>query len=276
MTKTITATFVIPKARIKNANVPLNHIVASIKSAWIREYSEKVWAEAVQEAFGITAIEPNESDWKILSPSEEIQEHIDSLQKLSDELENAQLEKEQHEKIAETHKEDKKLLRQEKKNDPSSDLVDELDEKISTYNHQSEILKAKVKRAKTTLSVAKKKHSPEIKKELNKVTRSQRKLYIAKKLELNKDKQIFDKCAVIVTVHNITNREFDAANFFPTVKPILDGATDSAIVWEDDNNSIIQGGVIFLPGTNLQRDNYVLEIEITSEWAWDSTLKTTK
>ena len=76
---------------------------------------------------------------------------------------------------------------------------------------------------------------------------------------------LFATCSVRVTVHNISRRTFDAPNFAPTVKAILDGGTDCGILWKDDNNSIITGGVLFTGGDMKFKDRYVFDIEVEGE-----------
>lgn len=44
----------------------------------------------------------------------------------------------------------------------------------------------------------------------------------------------FDKFEIIVTVKPPTRRKLDPPNFYPTIKPIIDGLTDAGW-WEDDN-----------------------------------------
>lgn len=44
----------------------------------------------------------------------------------------------------------------------------------------------------------------------------------------------FDKFEIIVTIKPPTRRKLDPPNFYPTIKPIIDGLTDAGW-WEDDN-----------------------------------------
>ena len=44
----------------------------------------------------------------------------------------------------------------------------------------------------------------------------------------------FDKFEILVTIKPPTRRKLDPPNFYPTVKPIIDGLTDAGW-WDDDN-----------------------------------------
>lgn len=264
--KKLTLTFSIPKNRIKNANTPMNYIVSANKSAWIREYSEKIWVDAIKEQFGIIALEPDLNSLPTIEKSEELVAVLDRINKIEDEIleTNEILE---HCKKNNKIKEWKKELRVAKK-EKNEDITTELENKIYDHEQKISVLKAKIKRLKSLKSSVKSKNDKNIKKELRKINNAERKNYIDAKLNLNKNNRLFETCAVIVKISNITNREFDAPNFYPTVKPILDAGTDTGILWEDDNNSIITGGMLFLKGNHQNRDSYIIEIEVVDEWEW--------
>lgn len=54
-----------------------------------------------------------------------------------------------------------------------------------------------------------------------------------------KENILYDKCSISVGVSPPTKRLCDPPNYYPTVKPIIDGLTDS-LWWEDDNFNHIQ------------------------------------
>ena len=267
--KTLSATFAIPKKQIKNSNLMVNHILGAQKSAWIRSYAEEVWAEAVAEQFPDIAVrEPVEKDLPPGEISPEILKAQEDLQALESELLSLEQEGKALDATKEKHTENKALLRKMKKEKASFQDTLELEQVISDYDLAKAANAASKKRVKAALAAHKKSHGKEISKELGKVQRAQRKQYIAKKIELNEDQLLFHNCAVVVRVHNISDHDFDAPNFYPTVKPILDAATDTGIIWPDDNNNIISGGTLFLFGEKKSREDYIFEIEITSTWEW--------
>ena len=68
-------------------------------------------------------------------------------------------------------------------------------------------------------------------------------------------------CYVRIIVHPPSNRRMDPPNWYPTVKPIIDGMTD-ANIWTDDNSHVIKG-MYFEQGSHSGLDRqYVLDFEI--------------
>lgn len=269
--KPLRAVFTIPKKNFKSSNMALGHIVAAQKSAWIRQYAGPVWEAAVLEQFGITAIEPTEDQLDKVPVTDEVQKVLDQVKDLEAEILEVTNERKEYEDRADQHKTAKADLRGLKrlKNDPeSASKIVEKELEIAEYETALDSLKASQKRLKATLQAVKRRHGKEITKELRRVNNAERRNYLAKKLELNSHQQLFTECAVVVTAHNISKHLFDAPNFYPTVKPILDGATDAGVVWEDDNNTVITGGVLFQSGEHLSRDNYIIEIEVVPVWPW--------
>lgn len=269
--KPLKAVFTIPKKHFKSSNMALGHIVAAQKSAWIRQYAGPVWEEAVLEQFGIKALEPTEDQLTKIPVSDEVQTVMDQVKELEAEVASVTAERKDHEAKVDTYKAAKAELRalKRKKDDPAA-VAATVDKEleIAEYETTLDALKASQKRLKATLQSVKKRHGKDISKELRRVNNAERRNYLAKKLEINSHQQLFTECAVVVTAHNISKHLFDAPNFYPTVKPILDGATDAGVVWEDDNNTVITGGVLFQAGEHLSRENYVIEIEVVPVWPW--------
>lgn len=55
--------------------------------------------------------------------------------------------------------------------------------------------------------------------------------------EMTKDYRVnFDKFSIEIYVYPPTKRSFDPPNYYPTVKPLVDGMTDAGL-WEDDNHT---------------------------------------
>lgn len=269
--KPLKAIFTIPKKHFKSSNMAMGHIVAAQKSAWIRQFAGPVWEAAVLEQFGITAVEPTEDQLTKIPVSDEVQVVMDQVKELETEVLSITEERKAHEAKVDSYKTAKADLRALKRLKDDSTAVERIVEKeleIAEYETTLDGLKASQKRLKSTLQAVKKRHGKDITKELRRVSNAERRDYLAKKLEVNAHQQLFTECAVIVTAHNISKHLFDAPNFYPTVKPILDGATDAGVVWEDDNNTVITGGVLFQSGEHLSRENYVIEIEVVPVWPW--------
>lgn len=86
----------------------------------------------------------------------------------------------------------------------------------------------------------------------------------------------FDKFLVTVTIKPPTRRKLDPPNYYPTVKPIIDGLTD-AEWWEDDNFQHMlevrfrYGGLAGIKKEDGKNDNdtfkVILEIEELTEYS---------
>lgn len=266
-TSSLTATFTIPKARIKNANTPMNHIVAAQKSAWLRDYAETVWREAVEAQLGLTALEPPMESYPPLDLPPEAQEYFQELEDLQEEALRLQEEQNSLESLKEVQaqrKRDLKVALKEKRLEEAQ----ELEEALGAHERQMQEVKSAKARVKATLASKKRLQGQAMRKEMLKAESARRRGYLQAKLALNRERLPFTTCAVVVRVHNITAREFDAANFSPTLKPLLDAATDTCIIWPDDNNSVLQGGVLFIAGPPKARHEYVLTITILPQWPW--------
>lgn len=262
MSKILKARFTIPKNKIKNANAPLGHIIAAQRSAWIRDYSLDVWAQAIEDQFKVTAIEPTEDLINADEYPEEVRDIQGKIKSLTEDMEEADNEL----KALLASDCDYKIWKKERtalkrKATENSDALELIEEKIFNYEEKIKALKALKARRKSSLASFKRSREKDSKKLIRKTESNNKKKYIEAKIKLNTFQHIFEKCFVVVTVHNITNRDFDSPNFYPTLKPILDAGTDTGVLWEDDNNRIIRS-TTFLPGTNLDRNNYILDIEI--------------
>ncbi|MBS7578317.1 MULTISPECIES: hypothetical protein [unclassified Enterococcus] len=69
-----------------------------------------------------------------------------------------------------------------------------------------------------------------------------------------------NRCTCKITVFSPTKRRYDPPNFYPTVKALIDGMTDSE-VWTDDNYKVIQL-ISFEHGGLSSSDKYRIEFEI--------------
>jgi hypothetical protein len=268
MSTTLKATFAISRTDIKNANIPLNHIVSAQKSSRIRAAAEEIWKQAVLEQHKLIAKEPVLSILPDREIPAEIQDKLNELQEIDNEVKSYEKEKITHDAKTDTYKQWKITLKTLKKEKASQTEIEALEDQIHTYERLAAEIQAGLRRTRATRTAAKARSSSEIKKAINKIENAKRRDYIAAKLIANSDQHLFKKCAVIVKVSNITSHDFDSPNFFPSLKPILDAATDTGIIWADDNNNVITGGVLFLPGGKSASKDYIFEIEIIEEWPW--------
>ena len=68
-------------------------------------------------------------------------------------------------------------------------------------------------------------------------------------------------CRVGIRVYPPTRRRMDTPNWYPTVKPLIDGLTDAG-VFTDDNNTVITS-MTFIPGNEISgTKKYRIEILI--------------
>lgn len=85
--------------------------------------------------------------------------------------------------------------------------------------------------------------------------------------DLEPGTSIFSKgcpCHIIVEVFPPSDRRQDAPNWYPTIKPLIDGLTDMGI-FEDDNNKVITS-VTFVPRQKSGTKKYLFYIRIREGW----------
>lgn len=73
---------------------------------------------------------------------------------------------------------------------------------------------------------------------------------------------MYDFFDVMVTVFPPTRRKMDPANLYPTVKPLIDGLTDSGW-WADDNFDHLRVICFKYGGVSGERGKYHIKIDIT-------------
>lgn len=67
-------------------------------------------------------------------------------------------------------------------------------------------------------------------------------------------------CHIFVHVHPPHARNMDAPNWYPTIKPLVDGLTDAGL-FEDDNNNVITS-MTFIPERKSGTKKYLIILEI--------------
>ena len=69
-------------------------------------------------------------------------------------------------------------------------------------------------------------------------------------------------CHIVVHIHPPTSRRMDAPNWYPTIKPLIDGLTDMRM-FEDDNDDVITA-YTFIKGGKTENKKYCIILEIRS------------
>lgn len=67
-------------------------------------------------------------------------------------------------------------------------------------------------------------------------------------------------CHMVITVKPPTRRRMDAPNWYPTIKPLVDGMTDAEL-FTDDNDHVITS-MTFLRGPKMATKQYLIVIDI--------------
>ena len=81
--------------------------------------------------------------------------------------------------------------------------------------------------------------------------------------ELDMERPIFTRenpCHIFIYVCPPSKRRTDAPNWYPTIKPLIDGLTDANVL-EDDNDEIITS-LTFIPGVKTVNKKYQIIMEL--------------
>lgn len=78
--------------------------------------------------------------------------------------------------------------------------------------------------------------------------------------KINDSVFMFDKCSVYIGVSPPTSRRCDPPNYYPTVKPLIDGLTDS-LWWKDDNFEHLKSMSFYYVQPNKEKE-YLFFIKI--------------
>lgn len=249
--KRVHVVFCIPRKRYKNSNTSGNRIADQAKSQWLRAHAEQVWAYALEKQHGIVAVEPDEVEWRTHDDSNEsgdddgilhqesivngISEEIESLRGMS-----------------------KDVTRWRREYRRTSDEAVHV--RITDYEDRLSDARERLKYEKKLLTMLRNDKRKTERRDATKRRTVERKAYIAAKMRLNRDKRLFNgPVRMMVRTNMVTDHVFDAPNSWPSVKPIQDGGTDTAILWEDDNNDYIHS-TTFYGGWRTSREYYVIEI----------------
>jgi len=81
-------------------------------------------------------------------------------------------------------------------------------------------------------------------------------------------------CYVLVVVNPPTNRRMDSINWYPTVKPLIDGLVDAEL-FSDDNDEVITS-VTFIPGVKTSNKKYRIDLHIRAGILPGHPLRSTK
>lgn len=223
-------------------------MLSGLRSARIQEYAEPVWREAVRSQYHLTALEPEAQDLGV-DPfpvsDDDSRDELIVRPKMEESLKMLIMKREQWDS---THS--RSALRALERTDPGMLMRlrterRHIAEGIAEQRHALAMLSAKTRKNKA--------------RNARKAERESRKRLIRARLDLNRGRRVFSGPVLFhVRVHNISSHYFDSPNAWPTVKPIQDAATNTGIVWDDDNNSCIPV-TTFQGGEQLGHD-YVIDV----------------
>ena len=247
MGRILYARFIIPKKDFRNSNQRLNPVLSGMKSARIQAIAEPVWREAVRVQFnGLEALEPDPSimDADGDRPADDGDDPIlDKMKMNLDGLVSA-----------------RKSWDAENGGRLSSLKRHGGEEYEELYRRRRHICD-EIASQRHAMTIRRRDRRKDADRESRRRDRERRKRLIRARLDLNRGRRVFgDPVAFHVMVHNISSHFFDSPNAWPTVKPIQDAATNTGIVWDDDNNDCIPV-TTFRGGGRLGGD-YVIDVVV--------------
>lgn len=226
-------------------------MLSGLRSARIQEYAEPVWREAVRSQYHLTALEPEPQDLEgdpLPVSDDDSRDELIVRPKMEEALKTLIMKRERWD---EAHS--RGMLKALERTDPGMLIRLKTErrhiaEGIAEQRHALALLSAKARKSKA--------------RNARKAERESRKRLIRARLDLNRGRRVFSGPVCFhVRVHNISSHYFDSPNAWPTVKPIQDAATNTGIVWDDDNNSCIPV-TTFQGGERLGHD-YVIDVLVT-------------
>ena len=246
--------FEIPKNQYKSSNGRDIPRVAAMKSAWLRAYGEATWAEAIRDQYDLKAIEPD--TWTTagtaLTPSE--REAYDALNAQKTTVDNAADDVSRIEAIIAADKAALKTDRDDHETRAS----------LNAALYEIRVAKDRLKTEKTMLTRCRHAWTSAHGRQDRRRSATDRRAYVAAKISRNEERLLFPgRVRLDVVSHVITDRDFDAPNCWPTLKPLQDGGTDTGILWHDDSNRWIES-TTFRGGPVISRDHYVIDATVTA------------
>lgn len=231
-------------------------MLSALKTAWIVDYAENIWREAMLNQFSMQSLEPDEDMITALLNAKPAKQDDDSQARESLELKQSRLEalQTQFDEWIEQHgNEHDRLQRKKHRTD------DELNEYNALHDERME-LRERIKRQSKEITVQKTELNKITSKNQREIDKTRRRCLLKARKTLNADNRLFNEPVRFhVRVHNVTKHLYDAPNAYPTVKPLQDAGTNIGIIWEDDNNTCIPI-TTFHGGGMLEKDNYVIDV----------------
>ena len=250
------ARFRIPRKHWKDSNQRDYYMLSALKTAWIVDYAENIWREAMLNQFSMQPLEPDEDMITALMNAKPAKQYDDSQARESLELKQSRLEalQTQFDEWIERHgDEHDRLHRKKHKTD------DELNEYNTLHDERME-LRERIKRQSKEITAQKAELNKITSKNQREIDKTHRRCLLKARKTLNTDNRLFNEPVRFhVRVHNVTKHLYDAPNAYPTVKPLQDAGTNIGIIWEDDNNTCIPI-TTFHGGGMLEKDNYVIDV----------------
>lgn len=243
--------FCIPRKRYKNSNTTGNRMADQAKSQWLRAHAEQVWSYALERQHGIVALEPSDDEWRTPSDDagpdgdDDIKQQESIVNGISDEVESLR-------------GMSKDVTRWRREYRTTGDEA--IHACITDYENRLNDARERLKYERKLLTMLRSDKRKTERRDTMKRRTVERKAYIDAKMRLNRDRRLFNgPVRMMVRTNMVTDHVFDAPNSWPSVKPIQDGGTDTAILWEDDNNDYIRS-TTFYGGWRASREYYVIEI----------------
>jgi len=231
-------------------------MLSALKTAWIVDYAENIWREAMLNQFSMQPLEPDEDMITALMNAKPAKQDDDSQARESLELKQSRLEalQTQFDEWIEQHgDEHDRLHRKKHKTD------DELNEYNALHDERME-LRERIKRQSKEITAQKAELNKITSKNQREIDKTHRRCLLKARKTLNTDNRLFNEPVRFhVRVHNVTKHLYDAPNAYPTVKPLQDAGTNIGIIWEDDNNTCIPITTFHGVGM-LEKDNYVIDV----------------
>lgn len=250
------ARFRIPRKHWKDSNQRDDYMLSALKTAWIVDYAENIWREAMLDQFSMQPLEPDEDMITALMNAKPAKQDDDSQARELLKLKQSRLEalQTQFDEWIEQHgDEHDRLHRKKHKTD------DELNEYNALHDERME-LRERIKRQSKEITAQKAELNKIASKNQREIDKTHRRCLLKARKTLNTDNRLFNEPVRFhVRIHNVTKHLYDAPNAYPTVKPLQDAGTNIGIIWEDDNNTCIPI-TTFHGGGMLEKDNYVIDV----------------
>lgn len=261
---TLTAEFRIPKKIWLDSNQRLNPIVKAKRVEAIRALAEPIWEKALADQHKITRRLPSEQEMETAvngiitswGSSKKNRHHDTEPDTEGESLLSQRLEELKSLLTTWDDGNKRRLDALKRKKSLSPEESAQKEHLIS----QRQNLKERVERQRKALSIMKKKNAKLRTAKTRHSDADRKKARLQVIHDLNANNRLFNEpVRMYIRAHNISKHLFDATNCYPTLKGVEDAGTETGILWEDDNITVIPSHT-FLGAPIKSRDYYVLDI----------------